>query len=91
MKQRISAKETADILASPWLDRHDIEKLSLCGKEYALKIMRMCRTLVDVKPILRDVISTESYLLFCGYPKGTWMKVIRGDFDVEEEKLLFKR
>lgn len=85
MKVELTAEEKRSILASPYLDRQDIEKLARVGRDGARKIMAMCKSLSKTKPILRGTVTTDSYLMFCGYPEGTWLKMMGGNNATNED------
>jgi len=69
-------KTITSILLKPTLSKRDIALLDEVSEGTAKRIMARCRLDYGGTVIMnRALITTESYLQYCGYPKGTWAEI----------------
>lgn len=71
--------EKIELLIKPSLSIMEVAEIEGCSRRKAFDIMKMCRLAYDGKiPMNCHKITTDSYLRYCGYPKGTWLEIVKG-------------
>lgn len=71
--------ERKSILCKPCLSSKDIMVMEECKDQNAQRIMSVCREVYQGSVFAnKHRITTESYLQYCGCPKGTWLEIVKG-------------